>query len=230
MGLLNARHKGISFTSSGLKSLDKNPGCAPSSLRTCRAVCLGTAEPGESALENLSSPTETQFQPPSHLEQPGEVNKGCSFHRASSFPLLFPEQFPDEAAAALSIPKPGPAPSFLLRFVVLWVNTEQNLNFNLLVPLWQLLKGLTPKLRGFGHGEGEGIKKAEVAEVLFGLGNSALDQRAAQPRAASCPHNGQPQPGRKAWEGGRGQLWNPQSPGEAGATAGSPRTPPLWPL
>lgn len=181
-------------------------------------------------LENISPSTEAQFHPPSRLEQPGEVNKGCSFHRASSLPLLFPAQFPDEAMAALSIPKPGPAPSLLLPSVVLRVNTEQNLIFNFSVPPWQLLEVLTPKLRRFGHGEEEGIKKAEVAELLFGLGNSVPDQRAAQPRAASCPHNGQPQPGRKAWEGGRGQLWNPQSPGEAGATAGSPRTPHLWPL
>lgn len=217
------------------------PGCAQLSWDVL--CCL----PGNSRTEGIGtrehlSPTETQFPPPSHLEQPGEVNKGCSFpcsHRASSLPLLFPErapeQFPDEATAALSSPNPGPAPSFRLGFVVFQVNTGEKSNFNLSVPLWQPLKVLKPKLTRFRHGEEEGIKKADVAELLFGLGSSVLDQRAAQARAASCPHNGQPQPGRKAWEGGQGQLWNPQSPGEAGATAGSPASPRcptrscLWP-
>lgn len=130
-------------------------------------------------------PMETQFHPPSHVqtsEQPGEVNKG-----AASLPFLLPEwapkQFPDEAIVALCIP----APSFLLSFVIFWVNTEQNLIFNLSVPLWQLLEALKPKLRRFRHGEEGGIKKADVAELLSGLRNCVPDQRAAQGRAGQHP-------------------------------------------
>lgn len=75
----------------------------------------------------------------------------------------------------------------------------------------------------FRQGEEEGRKNADVANLLFYIGSTVLDQRAVHPRSVSClPQWPAPAFTGKPAKGCNGQLWNSQPTGETSATAHQP--------
>lgn len=75
----------------------------------------------------------------------------------------------------------------------------------------------------FRLGEEEGEKNADVANLLFRIGNTVLDQRAVHLRSVSClPQWSAPAFTGKPAKRCNGQLWNTQPTGETSATAHQP--------